>query len=93
MYSIAARGNFRKISLGCWLAIATLPLGACGYTPQELGITGPSPGQSLTPPPPTAAMTHPDATPALPGVRTGDDAYSPSVMMAPPTPGKFYGSD
>ena len=23
MYSIAARGNFRKISLGCWLAIAT----------------------------------------------------------------------
>ncbi len=86
-----------RMSLISGLAVAAVALGACGYTPAELGLTGPSPGQSLTPPAPTAAETgaaaNPDATPVLPGVRTGGDTYTPSVQVGPATPGSFYGSD
>jgi hypothetical protein len=82
-----------RLFLGLLLAGAAASLGACGHTPAELGITGPSPGQSLTPPAPTMAETNPDATPLLPGVRTGEDPYAPSVLMGPTTTGKFYGSD
>ena len=100
MDDTAGHKILRLICFVTTMAVAAGSLGACGYTPAQLGITGPQPRQSLTPPAPTAAEANPaaaEANPAatteLPGVRTGGDAYAPSVQMAPPAAGKFYGSD
>ena len=93
MHDTAGHKILRLICFVTTMAVAAGSLGACGYTPAQLGITGPQPRQSLTPPAPTAAEANPDATTELPGVRTGGDAYAPSVQMAPPAAGKFYGSD
>ena len=83
----------RIILTGLLLGAAATSLGACNSSPADFGITGPSPGQSLFPPAPTASETNPDATAVIPGVRTGSDAYAPSVLMAPAVPGKFFGAD
>ena len=83
----------KPIVIAISFALAGASLAGCVTTPADFGITGPSPGQSLTPPVPTAAETNPDATAVIPGVRTGGDPYAPSVLMEPATPGKFFGSD
>ena len=93
------RGNYRdkwrieRLATGLLLGAAATSLGACNSSPAVFGITGPSPDQSLFPPGPTASETNPDATAVIPGVRTGSDAYAPSVLMAPAVPGKFFGAD
>ena len=84
--------GIRRISSGLLIATALAAAG-CGTTPADFGITGPSPGQSLTPPEPTPAETNPDAIAVLPGVRTGSDPYAPSVLVGPAAPGSFFGSD
>ena len=87
----------RTISLAMLAAATALALGACGTDPADFGITGPSPGMSLTPPIPTpaqaAAQANPDSASVMPGARTGGDSYTPSVLLGTPTPGSFYGSD
>lgn len=93
MHPRARRSLLAPLLAGAALTLAALTLAACGYSPAELGITGPSPGQSLTPPPPTAAELNPDASAVLPGVQTGNDPYAPSVLTQPSANGKFYGTD
>ena len=93
MFSEARRSIFAALALACTCG----PMAACGSTPSDFGITGPSPGMSLTPPVPTpaqeAARANPDSAAAIPGVRTGTDVYAPSVLTGPVTPGSFFGSD
>ncbi len=78
------------------LLLVLLPLGGCGFTPQELGITGPGTGQS-------SVLSHasdaadPDAVNQPPGLPVGFGTnYGPS--LTPQTGGqtgrdddKFYG--
>ena len=87
----------RTILLAGLLAVAAVSLAACDTTPADFGITGPSPGMSLTPPAPTAAQAAakaiPDAAGVMPGARTGGDTYAPSILIGPPEAGSFYGSN
>ena len=59
--------------------ILLLALGACGYTPAQLGITGPSGAAA----PPQAQGGNSDAQAVIPGVQTNGDANyaTPSVRM------------
>lgn len=87
----------RTILLAGLLAVAAVSLAACDTTPADFGITGPSPGMSLTPPAPTpaqaAAQANPDAQAVMPGVRTGSDTNAPSMLSGPAPAGSFFGSD
>jgi hypothetical protein len=93
MFSGAGRPILAALALAC----ACGPLAACDSKPGDFGITGPSPGMSLTPPVPTpaqeAARANPDSAAAIPGVRTGTDVYAPSVLTGPVTPGSYFGAD
>jgi hypothetical protein len=83
----------RYMILGSLLSAAAGALSACGSSPADFGITGPTPGQNLNPPPPTQAQINPDAPSVIPGVQTGNDSFTPSILNAPAQPGKFFGSD
>jgi hypothetical protein len=83
--------SFKRLVCSGLLLAAAASLGGCGTKPSDFGITGPSPGQSLTPPP--APPANPDATAVLPGARTGVDLFSPGSFRGPATPGQFFGSD
>jgi hypothetical protein len=83
----------RYILTGLLLSAASVALSACGTSPADFGITGPSPGQSLNPPPPTLAQTNPDASSVIPGVQNGANTIAPSILNGPAVPGTFYGSD
>ena len=82
----------RYVVTGLLLSATVVALSACG-SPTDFGITGPSPGMSLSPPPPTQAQLNPDAASVIPGVQTGNDSFTPSILNAPAVPGTFYGSD
>ena len=89
MYETAGR----RICVALLLIAAAAALDACGTTPADFGITGPSPGMSLTPPAPPPAQANPDAMAVIPGVRTGSDTSGPAVLQGRATPGSFFGSD
>ena len=58
-----------------------LALGACGYTPAQLGITGPTPNPTTAVAPPPVGGNS-DAQARMPGVQTDDVVYgTPSVRM------------
>ncbi len=93
MYQTAGRRIRLTAPLIVALCVAALALSACGTSPADFGITGPSPGMNLAPPPPPPARGNPDATAVIPGVRTGSDASGPAVLQGRATPGTFFGSD
>jgi hypothetical protein len=83
----------RYMIIGMLLSAAVMSLSACGTSPADFGITGPSPGLNLNPPPPTQAQTNPDASSVIPGVLTGNDSFTPTILNGPAVPGSFYGFD
>ena len=60
--------------------ILLLALGACGYTPAQLGITGPTHGAATAQP----LGGNSDAQAVMPGVRTDGDAdYATPTVRRP----------
>ena len=65
-------------------------LGGCGYTPKQLGITGPGTGQ--TPVASHASETDMDAVIAEPGLPVGfGDPYATSNSPGEDQPRRFFG--
>ena len=64
---------------GTGAVLLLLALGACGYTPAQLGITGPSGAAAASQP----QGGNSDAQAVIPGVQTNGDAdyATPSVRM------------
>ncbi len=81
------RGLFIVPSL---LIVTAAGLGGCGYTPQQLGITGP--GTAHTDLPSHASETETDAIIPDPGLPAGfGDRYAPSMVPTYGQNGRFYG--
>ena len=70
--------NVSRIRPGALILL--LALGGCGYTPAQLGITGPTPGAATAA---TPLGGNSDAQAVIPGVQTNGDAdyATPSVRM------------
>lgn len=72
------------------LAALATGLGGCGYTPQQLGITGP--GTATTPLPSHASETEEDSIIPAPGLPAGfGERYAPAVVPTSGQNGQFYG--
>ena len=59
-----------------------LALSSCGYTPAQLGITGPHPNAMTAATPPLPGGNS-DAQAAIPGVQTGDALYAAPSVRTP----------
>jgi hypothetical protein len=72
------------------LLVAAACLGGCGYTPEQLGITGP--GTAHTALPSHASEAEKDSIIANPGLPAGfGDRYGPSMTPSYGQNGRFYG--
>lgn len=72
------------------LIVLAACLGGCGYTPEQLGITGP--GTAHTALPSHASEAETDAIIAQPGLPTGSGGrYVPSMTPSYGQNGRFYG--
>ncbi len=75
---------------GLLLAGLLLMLGGCGYTPQQLGITGP--GTNHTPVASHASEEEQDATIPAPGLPADFGArYAPALTPGGGQQNRFYG--
>ena len=72
------------------LAALALGLSGCGYTPEQLGVTGPGTGQVAVPS--HASETDQDATLSMPGLPSDFGArYAPAIVPSYGPNGRFYG--
>lgn len=73
------------VALGCLAA-----LGGCGYTPKQLGITGPGSQQISLPS--QASEESQDALIPEPGLSSGmPDRYAPTMVPTYGSNGRYYG--